>query len=575
MNLRSLNTACFNLPKNRTGAIASMSRLSSLTILLVLGSGLAIAIRSAAAQSSSANPANNLFVTTLAGIITAGYADGVGVSARFNGPLGIAVDKNDNVIVADFRNARIRRITPDGNVSTIAGSGTGFVDGVGIYARFNSPTGVAVNKEGNIVVADYGNNRIRLLTPEGKATTIAGSGIYGTTNGARTIARFAKPSGVTADQNGNLYVLDSGTSLVRRIDPQGVVTTLAGGLVGYADGTGNAAAFNFAGGAPQPALDKDGNVIIADFINSRLRSITPGGLVSTIAGGGSKKDGPALEATFTYPVGVARDLQGNLIIADWSNSQVRKYDVTTKTVTTLAGTGVQGDANGAAQLASFYRPAGVAVDSKGNIYVSDYFGNAIRKISGYAPKPLPSPTPVVSPSPTPIPSPSPTPNNGGNSNPSPANPTPATPVNLIYNPSFETGDFSGWRIYTYFVGDGGAFAQRGAAFASDGDFALQLKASGRILVDSCSQDLNLPPGDYVLSCDVTPSIGTKASLVVNYNDGTPALAVSSSNANQRSTLTLKFSVKDTSRPVTIAAVGDQRRYVRSNFIVDNFKLYRQ
>ncbi len=572
MNLRSIIITRLYQSGIRTIATTSVSRLTMLILALGLGGSLALAIRSASAQSSPSPSMNSLFVTTLAGIITGGYVDGVGVSARFNGPIGIAVDKNDNVIVADFRNARIRRITPDGQVSTIAGSGTGFVDGTGIYARFNSPTGVTVNGEGNIVVADYGNNRIRLLTPDGKATTIAGSGTYGTTNGARTLARFARPSGVTADSNGNLYVLDSGTSLVRRIDPQGVVTTLAGGLVGYADGRGSAAAFNLAGGAPQPALDRDGNVIVADFINSRLRLINPAGEVSTIAGGGSKKDGPALEASFTYPVGVARDLQGNLIIADWSNSQVRKYDVTTKTVTTLAGTGVQGDANGAAHLASFYRPAGVAVDSKGNIYVSDYFGNAIRKISGYAPKPVPSPTPVVSPSPTPTPSPNP---GSGSGTTTPSNPTPTTPVNLIFNPSFETGDFSGWRIYTYYVGDGGAFAQRGSSFASDGEFALQLKASGRILVDSCSQDLNLPVGDYLLSCDVTPSIGTKASLIVNYNDGTPAVAVSTTTANQRTTLTLRFKVSETTRPLTISAVGDQRKYVRSNFIVDNFKLYRQ
>jgi len=574
MDLRLFTAARLNLPTFRR--LAKPFRICLATLLLLGGGGsmLAIALRPAAAQSTTPGSTNNLFVTTLAGIITGGYVDGVGVSARFNGPLGIAVDKNDNVIVADFRNARIRRITPDGSVSTIAGSGTGFVDGVGIYARFNSPSGVAVNSDGNILVADYGNNRIRMLTPEGKATTVAGSGIYGTTNGARTIARFARPSGVTVDQQGNLYVLDSGTSLVRRIDPQGVVTTIAGGTVGFAEGQGNAAAFNFAGGAPQPTIDAQGNVIIPDFINSKLRMITPGGLVSTIAGGGSKKDGPALEATFTYPVGVARDLQGNLIIADWSNSQVRKYDVTTKTVTTLAGTGVQGDNNGAAHLASFYRPAGVAVDSKGNIYVSDFFGNAIRKISGYAPKPVPSPTPVTTPTPAPSPkpTPTPTPNTGGSPAPSPV---PANPVNLIYNPSFETGDFSGWRIYTYFVGDGGAFALRGAPNVSDGDFALQLKASGRILVDSCSQDLDLPVGDYLLSCDVTPSIGTKASLMVNYNDGTAPVAVSTSTANQRTTLTLRFSVKETGRPLTIAAVGDQRRYVRSNFIVDNFKLYRQ
>lgn len=542
-------------PGSRSRAALFGPALLLTALFTILGPGLLIAIRSASAQSTTAP--NNLFVTTLAGIITAGYVDGVGTSARFNGPLGIAVDKNDNIIVADFRNARIRRVSPEGQVSTIAGSGTGYVDGTGIFARFNSPTGVAINADGNIVVADYGNNRIRLLTPGGTASTIAGSGVYGSANGAARNASFARPSGVTIDGNGNLYILDAGTSIVRRIDSKGNVSTIP------ADGM----AFNFAGGAPQPAIDKDGNLIVPDFFNCLIRSIDltgvtgQSGRITTLAGGGSRKDGAALDSSFLYPVGVARDRQGNLIIADWSNSQVRKYDVATKTVTTLAGTGEQGDSNGTASQSRFYRPAGVAVDSKGNIYVSDYFGNSIRKISGLAPKPTPSPTPIVAPSPSPSPAP------GGTTTPA------LKPLNLIFNPSFETGDFSGWRIYTYYVGDGGAYAVTGTANVSDGQYALQLRASGRILVDNCAQDLELAPGDYVMSCDVIPSLGTKASLMVNFNDGTPPVAVSTSDAGKKTTLTLNFRVSRTDRPLTISAVGDQRRYVRSNFIVDNFKLY--
>ena len=134
------------------------------------------------------------------------------------------------------------------------------------------------------------------------------------------------------------------------------------------------------------------------------------------------------------------------------------------------------------------------------------------------------------------------------------------------------GDFSGWRIYTYYVGDGGAFTVSGGANVSEGEYALQLRASGRILVDYCAQDLTLPVGDYTLSCDVKPSIGTTAKLLVNYNDGSPALTVATSMANKWSKLTLNFSVRDNSRPITIYAQGDQRKYVRSNFFVDNFKL---
>jgi len=326
--------------------------------------------------------------------------------------------------------------------------------------------------------------------------------------------------------------------------------------------------FSFSGGAPQPTIDRDGNLIIPDFLNSVIRAVGRNGLVTTIAGGGSQRDGAALDASFYFPVGAARDREGNLIIADWSNSLVRKYDVVTKTVTTLAGTGEQGDSNGSANMSRFYRPAGVAIDSKGNIYVSDFFGNAIRKISGVAPKPVPTTTPVVTPSPTPTPTPG---SPGGATTPAPK------PLNLIFNPSFETGDFSGWRIYTYYVGDGGAYAVTGASNVSDGEYALQLRASGRILVDSCAQDLELPAGDYTVSSEVIPSLGTKVSLMVNFNDGTPPVAVSTSvsgsESGKKTTLTLNFKVGKTDRPLTISAVGDQRRYVRSNFVVDNFRLF--
>lgn len=544
------------------GPVINLHRAVWSLLLLVVTGGLVLTIRTASAQSTTAP--SNLFVTTLAGIITAGYVDGTGTSARFNGPLGITVDANDNVIVADFRNARIRRVTPDGRVSTIAGSGSGYVDGTGIFARFNSPTGVAMRGDGNIVVADYGNNRIRLLTPTGTATTIAGSGVYGSANGNGRNASFARPSGVAIDASGNLYVLDAGTSIVRQIDPKGNVRTLAGDGSGYVDVAASSPSFSFSGGAPQPAIDRDGNLIIPDFLNSVIRAVAPSGLVRTIAGGGSQRDGAALDASFFFPVGATRDHQGNLIIADWSNSLVRKYDVATKTVTTLAGTGEQGDSNGAANMSRFYRPAGVAVDSKGNIYVSDFFGNAIRKISGVAPKPVPTTTPVVTPGPTPTPTPG-----GPGTTTSPA----PKPLNLIFNPSFETGDFSGWRIYTYYVGDGGAYAVKGSNDVSDGEYALQLRASGRILVDSCAQDLELPVGNYTISCEVVPSLGTKASLMVNFNDGTPPVAVSTSDSGKKTTLTLNFSVGKTDRPLTISAVGDQRRYVRSNFVVDNFRLF--
>ena len=171
---------------------------------------------------------SNLFVTTFAGIPQAGFSDGQGPTARFNAPLGICVDANDNIIVADFRNARIRRIDPQGNVTTIAGSTQGFANGYGTAARFYGPAGVAVDRRGNILVADYSNNRIRQIDPTtGLVTTIAGSGTYGSLNGSAFNARLARPTGIVVDNNDNIYVLDSGTNLVRKIDATRYVSTLA------------------------------------------------------------------------------------------------------------------------------------------------------------------------------------------------------------------------------------------------------------------------------------------------------------------------------------------------------------
>ncbi|MFZ4629336.1 MAG: hypothetical protein ACOYNR_13495, partial [Blastocatellia bacterium] len=356
--------------------LAAGAVIAALSFLLSPGQLLG----SANSASLTTSPSEYV-VTTHAGVQVAGYADGTGVSARFYGPLGIAIDPEDHLIVADYRNVRIRRIDPNGKVTTLAGSGRGQTDGTGIFARFNNPTGVAVTRGGMILVADYGNHRIRSVTLAGETRTIAGSGAFGSQNGPARSASFANPSGITLDAAGNIYVLDAGTSLIRRIDPEGTVTTLAGRSVGYADGTGSQAAFQFAGGAPQPALDRLGNLIVPDFVNNRIRRVSPAGVVSTLAGGGNNLDGPALEATLAAPSGVARDLDGNLLIADWNNSRIRKLDLTTMTLSTIAGTGTPGSLDGPGSTATFLRPAGIAVDSRGNIYVSDFGANNIRKIS--------------------------------------------------------------------------------------------------------------------------------------------------------------------------------------------------
>ncbi|MBK8313945.1 MAG: hypothetical protein IPL01_07910 [Acidobacteria bacterium] len=387
----------FKRPEQYVKSTGFINYRTSLVVAAVLISISIASIRQSNAQSG-------LVVTTLAGISSPGLSDGTGVTARFNGPLGITIDKDDNIIVADFRNARIRKVTQDGQVTTIAGSSQGFANGYVSYARFYGPAGVAIDKAGNIFVADYANHRIRQISPEGAVTTIAGSGKYGTMNGSGLAAQFAYPTCVLPDDQGNIYVIDSGTSLIRKIDSNRYVSTIAGSYVGYADGKALEAAFNFANGTAQMAFDIDGSFVIADFNNSRIRRLSKDGMVTTLAGGGNLLDGPALEASFFFPTGITRDPQGNFIIADWYNCRVRKLDIAKKTVTTIAGNGEQGHIDGQALAAGFYRPASVAVDSKGNIFVSDYFDNCIRKISANIPRPSGSPTPTITPSPTVSPS---------------------------------------------------------------------------------------------------------------------------------------------------------------------------
>lgn len=533
---------------------------------------------------------SGLYVSTFAGVgFSAGFSDGTGPTARFNAPLGIAIDKDDNIIVADFRNHRIRKIDPNGVVTSIAGSISGFANGSASTARFFGPAGVAIDKDGNIIVADYGNNRIRQISTTGVVTTVAGGGQYGSQNGIGSGARFANPSSVAVDKDGNIYVLDTGTNLVRKIDRTHYVSTLAGSYNDFADGQGSAAAFSFSGGAPQATFDLQGNLIIADFFNSKIRQVTPDGNVTTIAGGGNLKDGPALQSSFFFATGVARDNQGNFIIADWHNAQIRKLDMTTRTVTTIAGNGAEDHVDGPALQASFVRPGAAAVDSKGNIFVSDYFTHTIRLIGNRIPRPsptptpsptaTPTPTPTPTPVPTPTPSPTPTPTPGPTPTPTPTptpspTPGPGTQLNVIVNPSFETGDYSGWRVYTYFIEGGGAIMVTDPDLVTNGQYALRFQANGRRLVDYCAQDISLPPGNYTLAADVVPSIGTIATLGVNFNNGAPG-ATAASPAGQRAHLSVNFTVTDSSIPITIFAVGNQSKYIRSNFVVDNFTMVRR
>ena len=337
--------------------------------------------------------------TTLAGLSGVGSTDGTGSAARFDHPTGVAVDGAGNTYVADNINSTIRKITPAGVVTTLAGlaGSPGSVDGTGSAARFNRPNGVAVDSAGNVYVADY--DMIRKITPVGVVTTLAGvAGSEGSAEGTGSAARFDMPNGVAVDSAGYVYVSDMANHTIRKITPAGVVTTLAGlaGNPGRNDGTGSAARFQWPQGV---AVDGLGNVYVADEGNWMIRKITPAGVVTTLAGAQSpgSADGTGSAARFYNAAGVAVDGAGNVYVPDSYENTIRKI-TPAGVVTTLAGmaqtpSGVDlgldgpgmidhyGSTDGTGSAARFYNPNGVTVDTAGNVLVADTYNNTIRKVT--------------------------------------------------------------------------------------------------------------------------------------------------------------------------------------------------
>jgi hypothetical protein len=320
-----------------------------------------------------------------------GNVDGKGTAARLNYPTGIATDSAGNFYVADTVNNTIRKITPDGVVSTFAGTAgvLGHADGTGAAARFMHPRGIATDSAGNVYVTEMEglNHSIRKITPAGVVSTFAGAtSLSGSVDGVGAAARFNSPGGIATDSAGNVYVADTGNHTIRKITPAGVVSTWAGaaGNVGNADGVGAVASFSFPGGI---TTDSAGNVHVADFGNRSIRKITPAGLVSTFAG----KDEVGNAASFSYPSGITTDSMGNMYVVDSGykedyrisnvNFTIRKI-TPAGVVSTLAGAaGVYGTADGVGAAARFDRPKGIATDSAGNVYVTDSGNQTIRKIT--------------------------------------------------------------------------------------------------------------------------------------------------------------------------------------------------
>jgi len=328
---------------------------------------------------------NAQLVSTWAGKVdTTGMTNAVGIMATFDGPHGVSSDKNGNLYVADRNNHVIRKITPAGLVSTFAGSGIiGSFDGIGSNASFYEPWAVACDTADNVYVADTKNYKIRKITPQGVVTTIAGTGSFGTTNGPAMLSSFGFPSGICVTEDGIVYIADHMTHTIRKLE-NGNVITLAGMpyMSGTNDGVGNTARFYRPYGI---CLDINENIIVADEWNHLIRQVSPTGNVSTIAGVGiiGSSNGQPMASMFNYPWDVSVDKQNNIYIADGYNFTIRKISSGAfPTVSTYAGQpGATGAVNGVGTQARFDGATGITFNPNDNgLYVADCYNQLIRKI---------------------------------------------------------------------------------------------------------------------------------------------------------------------------------------------------
>jgi len=331
-------------------------------------------------------------ICTIAGDGTHGYnGDGItAVDAELWAPYGLTVDSSGNVYIADSKNSRVRKVTPAGIISTVAGNGTtGFSgdNGSAVNAELDEPAYLVFDASGNLYIADIPLNRVRKVTPAGIITTFAGTGAGGFSgdSGPATSATLDAPNGLAFDSSGNLYIADSGNERVRMVTPAGIISTVAGsGVTGFGGDGGSATAAELA----EPvgvAIDSTGNLYIDDFANNRIRKVTRGGIISTIAGTGvagySGDGGAASAAELNDPEGIAVDINGDLMISDGSNNRIRKVNPS-GIISTVAGNGSAGFTGdgGLATSAELDLPFGVAGDLAGNLYISDLANNRIREV---------------------------------------------------------------------------------------------------------------------------------------------------------------------------------------------------
>ncbi|KAF2335430.1 T9SS type A sorting domain-containing protein [Flavobacterium ginsenosidimutans] len=306
-------------------------------------------------------------VTTIAGS-SRGFANASGLAAKFNQPDGICADSKGNLYVADWANYMIRKITPDGVVSTFAGSTYGFSDGIGIEAKFREPRGICIDSNDNIYVTDPEDDKIRKITSDGTVSTYV---------------EIESPIGICIDSKGYLYVSDTNVSRINKVAPDGTISIFAGSDQGLANGAGPEARFYNPFGM---CMDSAGNLYVADTNNNNIRKITPDAVVTIFAGSPTgdtgSTNGVGTNAKFNYPYGIVIDENNILYVTDNGYNKIRKI-TPDGTVSNYAGSsfGFIGDSDGIGSDAEFYNPSGICILKSGVMYVADQGNHRIRKIN--------------------------------------------------------------------------------------------------------------------------------------------------------------------------------------------------
>ncbi|MER7112661.1 NHL domain-containing protein [Streptomyces sp. NPDC000229] len=347
-------------------------------------------------------------ISTVAGTGSAGFKgdNEPAVSAQLNAPYGVAVDSAGALYISDYSNHRIRKVTTDGKISTFAGNGSAGSqgdNGPAVSAQLNCPRQIAVDSAGTLYVVDTGNHRVRKITADGTISAVAGTGSPGFSGdgGLATAAKLNTPLGVAVDGTGVLYVTDYGNCRVRKVAADGTISTVAGNGSAGPGGDGGPAVSAQLNNPHGVAVDGADVLYIADADNHRVRKVAADGTISTVAGTGSAgfggDDGPATSAQLNLPLAVVVDSAGNLYVSEYHNHRVRKI-TPDGTISTVAGTGTKGSAGdgGPADSAQLQHPRGLAVDCVDTLYIADRSNHRIRKVASKLMAGLPDSGTVVS-----------------------------------------------------------------------------------------------------------------------------------------------------------------------------------